>query len=327
MTGSANRSTIDGSLPRLTTGLFPNQDMNLQSLNQQFAIDGHLMIRTGTGDFPIIEIQNQFASAAISLYGAQVLSFRPAGHTEDLLFLSEQSLYQTGKAIRGGIPVCWPWFGPDPKGLQRPNHGFVRNRFWRLQASEMLADGQVRVRLAFDETLKQENTWRQPFELRLEVTIGRELSLKLTTCNRSDKAFSITQAFHSYFRVGRIQRVSIEGLDGCDYFDKLDQGTQKQHVGKLGVTQEIDNVYIDVNQDLTLNDPVLKRRIRIHAPNTSTAVVWNPWTKAGKKMSDLANTDYRHFVCVEAGNIAFDLIAIPPGGEFSMAASYRILPY
>lgn len=301
--------------------------MNILNLNQQFAIDGHVTIQSGSGDCPIIEIRNRFASASISLLGAQVLSFRPSDQAEDLLFVSAQSFYKEGKAIRGGIPVCWPWFGPDPKGLQRPNHGFVRNRFWRLLSTEMLDDGQTLVRLAFDQSMKQENTWRQPFELRFEVTIGPALSLKLTTFNSGEKPFSITQAFHSYFRVGRIQRVSIEGLDGCDYFDKLDQGTQKQHFGKLGVSQEIDNVYTDVKQDLTLIDPVLKRRIHIHATNTSTAVVWNPWSKSGKKMPDLTNTDYRHFVCVEAGNIAFDLISIPPGGEFSMAASYRILPY
>lgn len=301
--------------------------MDIQPLNAEFAIDNHLAIRLGPGGFPMIEIANRSAIATISLYGAQVLSFRPLAQDEDLLFLSEQSYYKAGKAIRGGIPVCWPWFGPDPKGLQRPNHGFVRNHFWRLAASEAVGDGETRVVLIFDQSMKQENTWRQPFNLRLEITVGSRLQLRLTTVNIGDKSFSITQAFHSYFRVGRIQRIGIDGLDGCDYFDKLAQGTQKRHSGRLGVIEEIDNVYINLSRDLLIDDPLLKRRIRIQAPNTNTAVVWNPWSKTSRKMDDLSNTDYRRFVCVEAGNIAFDLIPIAPGGEYSLAVCYDILPY
>lgn len=301
--------------------------MDIEQLNNAHGINDHLQIRAGLGGFPMIEIVNQTARAVVSLYGAQVLSFRPLDQAEDLLFLSEQSLYRDGKAIRGGIPVCWPWFGPDPKGLQRPNHGFVRNHFWRIAKTEALGVGETRVSLLFNETMKQENTWRQPFQLLLEITVGSRLKLNLTTLNTGDKAFSITQAFHSYFNVGRIQRVSVDGLEGCDYFDKLEQGTQKQQTSKLvRVAEEVDSIYVNVDKPLTISDPVLRRRILINAPNTSTAVVWNPWSKTCKKMSDLANIDYRRFICVEAGNIAFDLIQIQPGERHSLSADYTILP-
>lgn len=298
--------------------------MEIQQLNSDFGIADQLEIVPGQGGFPMIKINNGSAGALISVYGGQVLSFQPHDQVEDVLFLSQQSEYVAGKAIRGGIPVCWPWFGPDPKGLQRPNHGFVRNQFWQIANTEAINDAETKVSLMFNETFKKENTWRQPFMLMLDITIGASLQLKLTTFNTGDKPFSITQAFHSYFRVGDIKRVKVIGLDGCDYFDKLDQGSQKIQEGAISISKEIDRVYIDVDQDLMVLDPVLKRRILINAPNTSTAVVWNPWSKTSQKMPDLAHLDYQKFLCVEAGNIAFDLIQIQPGSRHSLKANYTL---
>lgn len=273
----------------------------------------------------MIKIGNASATALISLYGGQVLSFQPVSQAEDVLFLSSQSAYAEGKAIRGGIPVCWPWFGPDPKGLQRPNHGFVRNHFWQLAHTEAISDNETKVSLRFTESFKQENTWRQPFMLLLEIGIGQSLKLQLTTFNTGDQPFSITQAFHSYFRIGDIKRIKILGLEDCDYFDKLEQGTQKTQKGVVSVSQEVDRVYVEAYKNLVIVDPILKRRIHINSPNTSTAVVWNPWSKTSKKMPDLADTDYRRFICVEAGNVAFDLIKVQPGSQFSLLANYSLL--
>ena len=298
--------------------------MEIQRLNSDFGIAGQLEVFPGQGGFPMIKISNGSAKALISVYGGQVLSFQPHDQVEDVLFLSQQSDYVAGKAIRGGIPVCWPWFGPDPKGLQRPNHGFVRNQFWQIANTEAINDAETKISLMFNETFKKENTWRQPFMLMLDITIGTSLQLKLTTFNTGDKPFSITQAFHCYFRVGDIKRVKVFGLEDCDYFDKLDHGSQKTQHGAVTVSREVDQVYIDAVKNLEIVDPVLKRRIHISSPNTSTAVVWNPWSKTSKKMPDLANLDYQKFICVEAGNIAFDLIKVQPGSQFSLEANYSL---
>lgn len=300
--------------------------MDIQRLNSDFGIPNQLEVFTGRGNLAMIKVSNSSANAIISIYGAQMLSYQPVDQNEDLLFLSQQSEYAMGKAIRGGIPVCWPWFGPDPKGLQRPNHGFVRNHFWQLVKTEAVSDAETKISLLFNESLKKENTWRQPFMLMLDISIGTSLGLELKTFNTGDKPFSITQAFHSYFRIGNIKRIKILGLEDCDYFDKLDQGTQKSQVGTITVKQEVDRVYVDAVKDLHIVDPVFKRRIQITSPNTSTAVVWNPWSKTTKKMQDLANNDYQKFICVEAGNVAFDLIQIQPGKQHSLQAEFKILP-
>ncbi|MEQ1531127.1 MAG: D-hexose-6-phosphate mutarotase [Methylococcales bacterium] len=300
--------------------------MDIQQLNNDFGIANQLEVIAGQGGLAMIRVSNRSAAALISMHGAQVLSYQPVDQAEDLLFLSQQSAYQEGKAIRGGIPVCWPWFGPDPKGLQRPNHGFVRNHFWQLAKTEALSESETKVSLLFNDGFKKEKTWRQAFTLVLEISIGATLRLKMTTMNTGDKPFSITQAFHSYFRVGQIKRVRILGLEGCDYFDKLEQGAQKSQAGVVTVAQEVDRIYADVVEDLIIVDPVFKRRIHISSPGTSTAVVWNPWAKTSQKMPDLANSDYKEFICVEAGNVAFDLIQIQPGSQHSLAAEYRLLP-
>jgi glucose-6-phosphate 1-epimerase len=299
--------------------------MNIGQLNIDYGIAGQIKFIEGEGGLPFINISNQSATALVSLHGGQILSYKPIEEEADLLFLSSKSSYSDGKAIRGGVPVCWPWFGPDPKGLQRPNHGFVRNHLWTVLKTSS-SDAETKVSLQFLESYKKEKTWRQPFALTLEITIGASLGLKLITRNTGDKAFSITQAFHSYFHVGDVDQVYVSGLDGCDYFDKLDQGTEKSQVGALTPLEEIDRIYTDVKNDLIINDPVFKRRIQVSSPNNETVVVWNPWVKESKKIADLKNKAYKNFICVETGNIAFDLIQIPPDSEHSLHTTFKILP-
>lgn len=151
--------------------------MNIERLNANFGIQGQVNFETGNGGLPFIHVQNQSASALISIYGGQILSFKPVDEKADMLFLSKKSLYGDGKAIRGGIPVCWPWFGPDPKGLQRPNHGFVRNHLWEVTGT-MTTETETKISLQFTESLKHEKTWKQPFTLTLQFSIAKNTGYK-----------------------------------------------------------------------------------------------------------------------------------------------------
>lgn len=296
--------------------------MNIDQLNNCYGVSDQVSFKIGNGGFPYIHINNRSASALISLYGGQILSFKPVDELTDMLFLSKKALYQHGSAIRGGIPVCWPWFGPDPKGLQRPNHGFVRNQLWTVKNTST-TDTETKICLQFTEADKSEKSWKQPFTLTLEFTISKTLTLKLTTENTGEKPFSITQAFHSYFNVGDINHAQVLGLEGRAYFDKLDQGREKTQGGVVVIAEEIDRIYEDIDNHLILNDTVLKRQIEIVSENCRTGIVWNPWQKP---MNDLKEHDYQHFVCVETGNVAFDLVQVPPGGKNSLLTSYKILP-
>jgi glucose-6-phosphate 1-epimerase len=312
------------SFRRCIDRFLARNSMDIHQLNRDYGIADQLEFIEGEGGMPFIAIRNEFATALISLHGGQILSFKPLGENADLLFLSSKSAYVDGKAIRGGIPVCWPWFGPDPKGLQRPNHGFVRNHCWSV-LKMLTTQNETKVILQFFESYKKEKTWRQPFALTLEITVGKTLNLKLTTRNTGDKVFSITQAFHSYFHVGDINQVEVLGLAGCEYYDKLDQGTQKDQTGAVTVTEELDRIYTEVKNPIIINDTLLRRRIEIDSPGNETVVVWNPWQKTSKTMTDLKNKSYQHFICVETGNIAFDLVQVLPGEETSFETRFSIL--
>lgn len=298
--------------------------MKIEQLNADYAIAGRLKFIEGRGGFPFIEISNAKASALISVYAGQVLSFRPVGVADDLMFLSEKAYYQPGKAIKGGAPICWPWFGADPQGLGRPAHGFVRNRLWNVVATGTTADGDTRVTLGLIDTPETRAIWPQSFTLALEITVGDSLNLELVTRNTGTQMFPVTQAFHTYFKIGDISQTSVLGLEGTDYIDKTDNSAQKQQTGAVMINAEVDRIYLGVQGELVIADAALKRRIRIASSGSKTAVVWNPWVKISTEMGDLQDDDYRRLLCVETTNASTDVVEIAPNSEFRLVANYGV---
>ena len=298
--------------------------MNTEQLNTEYAIPGQLKFIQGAGGLPFIEVTTANSSALISVYAGQVLSFRPAGEVDDLMFLSEKAYYQTGKAIKGGAPVCWPWFGADPQGLGRPAHGFVRNRMWNVVATEITVSGAIRVILGLEDTPETIEIWPQSFTLMLEITVGKSLNLELVTRNTGAQLFPVTQAFHTYFKVGDISQVSVSGLEDTDYIDKVDNSALKKQIGPVVINEEVDRIYLGVRDELVINDIALKRRIRIRSGGSKTAVVWNPWAKISAEMADLQDNDYRNLLCAETTNAATDVVEVSPGRESRLVANYSI---
>ncbi|WP_258363702.1 D-hexose-6-phosphate mutarotase [Nitrosomonas ureae] len=300
--------------------------MTIEELNTKYKIAGQLEFIAGNGGLPMIRVNNAKAAALISLHAGQVLSYQPAGEPEDVLFLSEKAYYQDGKAIKGGAPICWPWFGADPEGKGRPGHGFVRNRAWNVVATEAMNNGDVKVTLGLVDTPDTRAIWPQSFSLLQEIIIGATLNLSLITRNTGKETFSITQAFHTYFKVGDIARTKVLGLEGCEYIDKAGGGnTQKRQSDAVTIESEVDRIYLDVGNTLTIDDSALNRRIQITSQGSKTAVVWNPWEKISKEMADLEDTDYQRLVCVETTNAANDVVEIAPGSECRLMASYRVI--
>jgi len=274
--------------------------------------------------FVYAEINNARAHATISTYSGQVLSYRPKCQQEDLLFVSDKAFYEVGKAIKGGIPVCWPWFGADPGNGGGPAHGFVRNRQWQMTASESLADGSTIVTMSLTDTEETRKIWPYPFDLSIEMTIGDSLGIALVTHNTGDQSVTISQALHTYFRVGDISKVSVLGLEDTDYLDKVDGSARKTQSGPLTIEDEVDRIYLDVTGELLIDDASLERRIRIASTGSTTAVVWNPWIKTAASMRDLDDGDYRKMVCVETANAGPETIEIPAGGMYRLTAEYTI---
>ncbi|MGB3786486.1 MAG: D-hexose-6-phosphate mutarotase [Phormidesmis sp.] len=299
--------------------------MNIDQLNKEFGSD-QITITEGKGGFPVIAVDNEHAKAKISVYAGQVLSFQPAGADEDLMFVSENAYYKTGKATKGGIPICWPWFGPDPEGLGRASHGFVRNRMWTLLSTEATANGETKVRLGVSADEETKKVWPHSFELAIEILVGSKLTVALITDNTGESAFQVTQAFHSYFTVGDINQVKVLGLEDAAYIDKVEDSAEKMQSGAIAFSSETDRIYTDTKSEFIIEDSALNRRIRISSTGSKTAIVWNPWKEISINMADLADQDYLRFVCVETANAADDVAEIAPNSAYKLQAVYAIEP-
>ena len=298
--------------------------MNFDELSR-YEIDSELQFIEIEHGFVYAEINNTRAHATVSTYSGQLLSYRPKDRQEDLLFVSDKAYYEAGKAIKGGIPVCWPWFGPDPENRGRPAHGFVRNRQWQVSGSESLADGSTKIILSITDNEATRALWPHPFRLDIEITVGDTLRVELVTHNTGNDSITISQALHSYFRVGDITRVSVLGLDGIDYIDKANDSARKTQAGPLTISAEVDRIYTDTSGDLTIDDASLERKISIASGGCSTAVVWNPWVEIAASMADLDDDDYLQMLCVETANAGPETVTITAGDCYRLTAEYSIM--
>jgi glucose-6-phosphate 1-epimerase len=309
--------------------------MDIAQANDEFGIAGVLGICAGAGGFPMIRIDNDHARAEISAYAGQVLSYQPEDEAQDLLFVSEHAYFQPGKAIKGGIPVCWPWFGPDPKGKGLPDHGFVRTRAWKLLSTESMVDGTTRVRLGCRDDEATRALWPHAFALELEVTVGASLEVALISRNTGPAPVTITQALHTYFKVGDVRRAQVLGLAGHRYLDKVGLSDPSlQHVdpnlpieqsGPINFDGPVNRIYLETTERLTIDDPLFGRQIQIDREGSSSAVVWNPWIEQSRSMGDFGDEEYLGMVCVETTNAAEDAVTLAAGASHRLCSRYRIL--
>ena len=299
--------------------------MNIKQLNADYGIADKVKFVEGKGSFPLVEINNEHAQATISIYAGQVLSFKPVNQPE-VMFLSSQAYYQEGKAIKGGAPICWPWFGPDPEDKGRSSHGFARNSYWQMRDVVSTQDGATKVTMGLVDTPETRKIWDYSFDLAIAITVGSSLTIELITQNTGQQPFKITQALHSYFQIGDINNVAVLGLADKTYIDKVDENKEKTQTGSVTFTGECDRIYLDVPSTLTIEDSSLERKIEVIATNSKTAIVWNPGADISAKMADLGDKDYQNFVCVETANAANEIIEVAAGEQYKMSATYTVKP-
>jgi len=298
--------------------------MNMTALNERFGITDQLKFVGGKGGLTNVVITNHHATATVSLYAGQVLSYKPVGTKADLMFLSEQAHYQSGKAIKGGVPICWPWFGPDPQGKGRPQHGFARNSEWSVLETGTSKDGAAQLLLGLKLSDTTRPLWKGNIEARIEIEVSKTLKLKLTTINLGKDKIELSQAFHTYFSVGDIEKATVAGLENTRYIDKVDTSKEKVQSGAVTINTEVDRIYTGVTKDLQIHDAKLNRQINIHSEGSNSAVVWNPWKDIAASMADLGDNDYMRMLCVETTNAGPDIVKIKPGERYSMSVEYHI---
>jgi D-hexose-6-phosphate mutarotase len=279
-------------------------------LQHKFGIASIVTVSEKAPGFPVIEVENQYAKATIALHGAHVMAFQPTGE-QPVLWLSRDAMYVAGKAIRGGIPICWPWFGGHPTGNLQA-HGFVRNRFWQLESVVQLANGFTRLIMSTGDDDISRALWDHRFRLSLTVVVGNDLSLALEMQNLDSVSYTLTAALHSYFNVADISKVDIWGLEGIEYIDQLRNNQRLMQSGAIRFDGELDRIYCSATADELIHDTRLKRKIRLRKTGSRSTVIWNPWIRKADSMGDFEKGGYRHMVCIETGNAADDIVQLAP---------------
>lgn len=302
----------------------------LAALAGRFAGKDYLSFSEAAPDFIVVQIKTALSTASIALQGAHLMTWQPAGH-KPVIWLSKATKLAPGKSIRGGVPVCWPWFGPHATEAGWPGHGFARTMPWSLLDARKLPDGRVRLEFAPEMNDAARAQWPHASTVRNVITIGHELEIELATSNEGNAPFTLGQALHTYFDIGDIRRTSIAGLEGCSFIDKVDGGKRKKQKGLVIFTGETDRIYLGTSGCCGIIDPVLKRTILVTSTGSGSTIVWNPWTEKAARMGDLGKTRGRNgedcMVCVETANAADDVIALAPGETHRMTAQYRVIKH
>ena len=266
--------------------------------------------------FEYIEVGNGRAQAKIALQGAHLFHYQRQDEAP-LIWLSKASFFEPGKAIRGGIPICWPWFGKHPvnKNKEFPQHGFARTAPWQLLEGREHGEEKTELTLQLNNSPEHFKFFPYRFELRLRITVGQSLSLALTTTNCDQKSFEITSALHSYFAVSDIQKISIAGLENTPYLDSLTNIREVQE-GRVRIDREVDRIYQPVEWPLILHDR--DRTVIVESEGSASAVVWNPWIDKCARMGDMHDRAYTTMVCIETANVLDDARTLEPGAEHTL---------
>jgi glucose-6-phosphate 1-epimerase len=275
-------------------------------------------IVAGNGGLPKVQVTSAKATGEIYLHGAHVTSWKPATKAE-LFFVSSQSRWEEGRAIRGGVPICFPWFGGKADDPKAPAHGFVRTKAWRLE-SILQAGGEVTVSMSTGSDGDTNRWWPAAFRLVYRATFGSELTLGLEVSNTGGTSLRFEEALHAYYRVADIKKVRVRGLDAVHYLDKTDSNREKTQDGQITIVSETDRVYLNTSGAIELDDPILGRRTRVTKENSRTTVVWNPWVEKAHALSDLGDDEWMKMICIETSNVSACSVNLEPGQQHKMTA-------
>ncbi len=296
-------------------------------------VDYHQFKKPGVVDFTehdsgliSINVTTPQANGRLFLHGAQVTHWQPAGY-EPVIFLSEKSAFIPGKAIRGGVPVIFPWFGARAGEPSAPQHGFARTQAWVLVSVDHEVDLGVSIVLRLADSMETKAIWPHSFTAEYRVTFGRILHMMLKVENRAATAVSFEEALHTYLAVADVRNASVHGLEGATYLDKVQGGARKTlDQTPLRFTGETDRVFLHTTAPVHLDDPGRHRRITVEKAGSASTVVWNPWAEKARWISDFGDDEWPHMVCLETGNAADDAVTVEPGAVHTLTTDISVHP-
>jgi glucose-6-phosphate 1-epimerase len=277
-----------------------------------------------SGSLPRLLVSSARGTGVVYFQGAHVASWQPPTERTPVLWTSERSLFEPGKPIRGGVPICFPWFGPNAGDPSAPMHGFARIRPWALVAADEAEDGTVTVELALTGR-ELSPAWPHAFRVTHRVRFGTSLRMDLVVHNPGPEAFTFEEALHSYFAVADVRHVAVGGLEGVEFVDKTDRFARKrQGAEPMRIAGETDRVYLDTRAACVIEDPDGRRRITVAKQNSDATVVWNPWVAKAKAMPDFGDEEWPAMLCVETCNVAGHARTLAPGESHVMTATIEV---
>jgi glucose-6-phosphate 1-epimerase len=283
--------------------------MNAAALTDRFRFPGTVAFADTEHGLTKAVVSHAGMHGELFLQGAQVAAWQPAG-ARPVIFTSPRSSFVPGKAIRGGVPVIYPWFGAHPTDPNAPQHGIARIAQWQLNTVENHPADAVTLELSFAA---------DNFSLTYRVTFSADLTLSLTVRNTSPQAAAFEQALHTYFAVSDVERVTVQGLEHAAFIDKTANFARRPPTGApLRFTKETDSVYLDTPDRLAIHDAGWGRRIVIAKTRAASTIVWKPWAEKAAAMADLGAENWHGMLCVETGNVADNRVTLPPGGAHTM---------
>lgn len=294
----------------------------VEELQATHGIPGLSEVLAGNGGLPKVIVHTPACSAEIYLHGAHVTSWKPSGE-EETIFVSKESLWEDGRAIRGGIPICFPWFRNRVDNPNAPQHGFVRTKAWQLN-SIRANGGAVTVEMCTSSDAESRAWWPSDFCLTYRATFGKDLSIELEMNNTGSSSLRFEEALHTYHRVGNAAEIQIEGLDGVTYLDNTDSNKRCLQKGVVEFASRVDRIYLDTDHSLRLSDPQMIREVNVAKTNSLTTVVWNPWKEGARSMIDMDDDEWMQMVCIEASNIRDFAVDLQPGQQHIMQVAVTI---
>jgi glucose-6-phosphate 1-epimerase len=298
--------------------------MRAEELTAEFGIAGILDFGETEHGLVKAAISLDGVTAELFLQGAQVTAWRPSDE-RPVLFTSPNSAFAPGRAIRGGVPIVFPWFGANRQTPTAPQHGFARTAPWHLDGVETAGRQLLTLTLSLGDVDAKSAFWPEPFRAIYTVTFAQTLSLRLAVQNRATHPIAFEEALHSYFAISDIAQISISGLAGTTYIDKTDAARRKsQPADPITITAETDRVYLDTPRQCVVEDRGWRRRIVIEKNGAASSVVWNPWTEKAIAMADLGDPAWRGMVCVETGNLADNEVRLAADAEYQMSTAIAI---
>lgn len=289
---------------------------------RRWEIPGTATFSDTPGGLVRMDLTPATATAQIYLHGAHVASFQPAG-AQPVLFMSERSMFEKDKPIRGGVPVIFPWFGPRAGHPESPAHGFARTKPWDVES--LTSDGKsASLVLVLNSTDATRALWPHDFTLRHRVVVASELSMTLEVTNRSAAPFTFEEALHTYLTISDIHAITATGFESAEYLDKVDGAQRKtQDHSPIRITGETDCVYLNTRTTCTVEDPGLSRRIVVEKSGSDTTVLWNPWSAKAARLTDLGD-GWPGMICIETANAAENAVTLAPGATHAMNATVRL---